>query len=296
MKGQMTNRKATKIVSSDLNGTLVHQHTMSEMIRIYLSGGRYAAAKAVFELQTAGKLGEEAMSISFVIVAGPLTKGLTLRQAIEYTIPERGNQNRIKYVNGFQEFIEALHKVEIPFIINSTGYDVTTAAIRAQVGKEKIHSAISNRLVFGLKGSETDELTKEETEQKVMDYFADPTAAAVDKYYDIIQAVGRVEVGIENEAAKATLLAEYIDRNPLLSHIGLEERMHIGDTMGDGEGIRDVALAGGLGIAFNYNKPLEDYLRRAIDERPELSSRIFLVNPKGPEADLRNILPLILGD
>ena len=58
-----------KVVSSDLNGTLVHQHTMSEMIRLYLGDTRFTEAKTIFEKQTNG----EATIEEVFSRAGPLS-------------------------------------------------------------------------------------------------------------------------------------------------------------------------------------------------------------------------------
>ena len=99
----------------------------------------------------------------------------------------------------------------IPFVINSTGYSVTIAAIRAQVGVNKIHGSIGNRLVFGLGGSTQEELTEEELQSLVFD-FEYPQSEAV-PIYDNIKAVGRVELGITNEEDKATLLRDYIQKH-----------------------------------------------------------------------------------
>ena len=104
-----------KLVSSDLNGTLVHQHTMSDVIRLYLGNEEFRQADIVFKRQTSGTA---TMEETF-FTAGPLTRGLTLRQAIEYT------RTYIGYVKGFDEFINYLHNAGIPLIINSTGYSVT---------------------------------------------------------------------------------------------------------------------------------------------------------------------------
>src|SRR3989344_6331454 len=133
---------STKLVSSDLNGTLVHQHTMSDMIRLYCGEEKFRQADAVFKRQTSGTATMEEAFAN----AGPLTKGLTLRQAIEYT------QHEMKYVNGFAEFLDALHQRNIPFVINSTGYSVTIHAIRALAGRDKIHGQIGNTLEFGIDG------------------------------------------------------------------------------------------------------------------------------------------------
>ena len=43
-----------QLVSSDLNGTLVHQHTMSDMIRLYIGKEQFEKANEVFKKQTSG--------------------------------------------------------------------------------------------------------------------------------------------------------------------------------------------------------------------------------------------------
>lgn len=130
-----------QLLSSDLNGTLVHQHTMSDMIRLAFphEPERFEKAKSAFTRQTAGQL---SMEETFRI-AGPLTKGLRLRTAIEYTLSE------IRFIDGFEEFVRTLHQKNIRFVINSTGYSVTTEVIKAVYGPEHIHDAICNRLIFG---------------------------------------------------------------------------------------------------------------------------------------------------
>ena len=98
---------------------------------------------------------EEAFSAT-----APLTKGLTLRQAIEYTI------KHMKYIDGFNEFIETLYNNEIPLVINSTGYSVTIYAIRKKLGKNKIHGFIGNFLKFGQDADPKATLREDELEKK----------------------------------------------------------------------------------------------------------------------------------
>ncbi|MBI2573131.1 hypothetical protein HYV86_04690 [Candidatus Woesearchaeota archaeon] len=269
------------IVSSDLNGTLVHQHTMSDMIRIYLGAEKFAKAEPVFKRQTSGLATmEEAFGN-----AGPLTRGLTLRQAIEYT------RTNMKYVDGFHEFVGELAQGEIPLIVNSTGYSVSIHAIRAQVGLDKIHGQIGNNLVFGMYGLDSIEINDQDLEGEIRKYFSDPSYATW-PIYDCIQATGEVRLGIANEDAKAELLAAYVAQH--FPGVQPRQLVHIGDTMGDSGGIVGVARMGGTGIAFNYNAPLETYLRERIATEPHLANRIHFVDPKGPNSDLRNVLPIIL--
>src|SRR3989338_348208 len=177
-----------KLVSSDLNGTLVHQHTMSDMIRLYCGEEKFRQADAVFKRQTSGTATMEEAFAN----AGPLTKGLTLRQAIEYT------QHEMKYVNGFAEFLKAMHQRQIPFVINSTGYSVTIHTIRSIIGKDKIHGQIGNRLEFGMQGDPQAALREDELEDRVAKYIASAETAA-QPVYDQITATGIVHLGIQDE-------------------------------------------------------------------------------------------------
>ena len=195
----------------------------------------------------------------------------------------------MKYLNGFHEFIDNLYQKEIPFVINSTGYGVTIATIRAQIGKDKIHGSIGNELIFGIDGDSQQELTTEELEKKVFAYFVNPNTHD-DHTYDGIKAIGRVELGIPDENAKATLLQTYAKKH--FPEIKPEQMFHMGDTMGDSGGIYGVAEAGGLGVAFNYNSALEVFLKEKISLQPELRERIHLIDRKGKDSDLRNVLDI----
>ena len=58
-----------KLVSCDLNGTLVHQHTMSDLILVYKGKNYFERANNVFEKQLKGDASfKEAFK-----VAGPLS-------------------------------------------------------------------------------------------------------------------------------------------------------------------------------------------------------------------------------
>ncbi len=60
--------------------------------------------------------------------------------------------------------------------------------------------------------------------------------------------------------------------------------------VGDSGGILGVAKAGGVGIAFNYNQPLKDFIEREIAGDVGLKEKIKFVEPKSASADLRRII------
>lgn len=277
---QMKNGKQENIrlISCDLNGTLVHQHTMMDMIRVYFphESERYAKAKDAFSKQTSGRL---SMKEAFA-VAGPLTKGLSLGNAIKYA------RSVMRFLEGFEEFITTLFERKKYFVINSTGYTVTTEVIKALYGPEKVFAVICNRLIFGWHGKSSASIDEDHLGKLVKNYFQ---GASNEKVYEEILATGEVELGIQDEAEKASLLFALADR------LAIPRRAiaHIGDSMGDSGGICAVARNGGLGIAFNYNEALKDYLEN-VRKQENLPGRIIVAEPKSERATLRNLLDIIL--
>jgi phosphoserine phosphatase len=267
--------QSIQLVSSDMNGTLVHQHTMSDMIRFAFphEPGRFEKAKDIFARQTSGQIG---MSETFQI-AGDLTKGLTLRAAVEYTLSE------MRFLDGYDEFVRTLRQNNIRFVINSTGYSITTEVIRAAYGPGYADDVICNRLVFGLQEKM---ITENELTELVIRYCRGDKQ---DRIYDDVSAVGTVELGIRDESEKARLLFEISDR----LNIPRTALVHIGDTIGDSGGITETARHGGVGIAFNYNEALKAYLENIL-KTETLTGKIFFVSPKSAASDIRSVLSLIL--
>lgn len=271
--------KKIKLVSSDLNGTLVHQHTMGDMIKIYRDAKSFQKAESVFAKQSAGKA---TMNEAFR-VAGPLTKGITLRQAIEYT------KKHMKYVSGFKDFLNFLYKSKIKLVINSTGYSVTYYSILEQTGRRKVHGFIGNFLQFGANRDYKKPISERELREKIREYFSN-NKIKNDKAYDILQATEKVILGINDEKEKFSLIRRYIKNH--FSNIKINEVAHIGDTMGDSEGIWLTAKAGGTGIAFNYNKELEAYLRAKL-KKESIEGEIIFIDKKSSSSDLTHIIPFI---
>lgn len=269
-----------KLLSSDLNGTLVHQHTMSDMVRLYIGKESFRKADSVFKKQANGIA---TMEEAFATV-GPLTRGLTLRQAIDYT------RTHMKYIDGFNEFIDALHNAGIPLVINSTGYSIIIYSIREQVGKDKIQGQICNFLKFGENGNPNSTLREDELKILVAKYFANPEFSK-DIIYDRIQATGVVELGIQDEAAKAKLVLDYAKK--YFPEVKPNQIAHIGDTIGDSEGIFNIAKQGGLGIAFNYNEALERFLLGKLKTETIKGSIVF-VEVKSASSNLMRVVPYLL--
>jgi len=273
----MKNMQPIRLVSCDLNGTLVHQHTMMDMIRTGFPHhpDRYEKARDVFTRQTAGLL---SMEKTFRI-AGPLTQGLSLRKAIEYAL------NEMHFLEGFEIFLSAIEEKDVYFVINSTGYTLTTEVIKILRGAEKFYDVICNRLVFGWQGNSGREIEEDALSEFVRHYFSDKKE---NKVYDEILATGEVELRIRDEKEKARLIFGIAGK----ADIPRAAIAHIGDTMGDSRCICEVAKNGGLGIAFNYNKALKDHLEIVL-ENNEISGQIILSQEKSKTSDLRSLLEVL---
>ena len=269
-----------QLISSDLNGTLVHEHTMMDMLRVCFPNEphRFEETQDVFSRQTAGKM---TMAEAFAL-AGPLTKGLSLRKAIDYA------QAGLHFFPGFETLLTTLHKQQKHFVINSTGYTVTTEVIKLRFGAAHFFRVICNQLVFGWEGERQRSLTNGELLRFIKEYMA---GIANDSRYDEILATGDVLLGIRDEAKKASELFRIAE----LLNLPRSAIAHVGDTMGDSAAIAEVAKNGGLGIAFNYNDPLRDHLERAL-KTENIPGRIEFVDPKGSDADLKHVLDLLLQD
>jgi len=300
----------TKVVSSDLNGTCTtttkeqvlykdtmgtSDHTMSHMLGFYVGTEAFQEAFRVFKQQTSGRA---TMQEAFG-TAAHFYRGITLRQAIEYTQPRQvvptpqNNPQLMQYIAGFWDFLAHCAQQNVPFVINSTGYSVTIAAIKEEArrrfnGQSVIHGQIGNRLIFAEKPHPGLVLSERELETLVRDFFDNPA----DPIYDEIIATGHIELGLPTEAAKAEiLLKEYVPHH--FPEVKPEEVMHIGDTFGDFGGILGVAQAGGKGVAFNYNQALEDRLKIEIAQNPAIKDHVYFIEPKNEKSDFGKIKPLL---
>ena len=273
---------AIKLISSDLNGTLVHQHTMSDLIRLYGQPENFTRAKNLFDDRLAGKI-----TVSKLLNGlAPLSKGITLRNAIEYV------ENDLEFIKGFDKYIEYLENRNIPLVINSTGYSVTMYTIREIYGQRYFDHFICNKLEFGWNADQNRAVDDDELEELIEAYFRDKKHRKFGSYDDI-RATGRVRLTISEESAKTGLLLKYLTVK--YPGITLDQVVHIGDTMGDSHAIVDIARAGGIGIAFNYNEPLEKHLIEVINTRPLLGT-ILMIDEKGGAPDLNRVIKTLAKD
>lgn len=267
-------KKPTYIVFSDLNGTCIEQHSMSDMIRLYKGKNEFQKAFVVFKRQTCR---EETMENTFAL-AGELSKGITLRQIIEYTI------YHMKYMEGFEKLLEHISKDGAKFVFNSTGYSATVYCIRAKYGEDKIHGFIGNFLQLAPDADAQQTLEEHDIESLVNAYFIDPNLI-YDEKYDIIKATGNIVLGIRDEAAKTKLALEYVSKH--FPSFTLKKLLHQGDTMGDSRAILDFSLRGAVGVGINCNDPLKYYILGCKDTNSSL--RLHLINGK----NMSDIIPVL---
>jgi phosphoserine phosphatase len=213
-------------------------------------------------------------------VAGPLTKGLSLRKAIEHA------RSEMRFLESFEEFISTLYEKGKYFVVNSTGYSVTTEVIKTMYGSEKVYAVICNRLIFGWEGNSARPIEEGYLSHLVKNYFI---GGKKEKIYDEILTTGEVELGIRDEKEKARLIFKIADT------MGIPRTAiaHIGDTMGDSAGIYEVAKNGGLGIAFNYNEALKSYLEEVL-KNEKILGRIILTEPKSKAPNLKSLLDILI--
>ncbi len=263
----------TSALFSDLNGTLTRYDTMPDLAQ-RASAERYASAHAIFLDQTSGLISPE----ESIRQVARLTEGLTLKDAIDYS-------SRLKYVDGFDELISALHGSGTALVLNSTGYSVTFYAMRHSLnaahrrrGDEVLHGWIGNSLLFA-DGSEL--LGEEMLEDLVGRYLSGKGGAQGDlaRY----TATGEVDIRIAREADKFTHLERYKEEH--FPDMAWQCVSAMGDSYTDNAMLLGVAQRGGRGIAFNFNPMLERRLRSASGSQ----DRIFFIEKKAEYSNLAQV-------
>jgi phosphoserine phosphatase len=266
------------LLSSDLNGTLVIPHTMQEMIRLAFPDcpERFERAREAFGRQTDGRL---SIAEAFRI-AGEASRGLTLRRAIEYAL------FHMDFMPGYEALIQFLRSSSICLAVVSTCYTVTLYVLRHHKHPDFPFFMRCNRLMFQ---DGSGRIVEEGDLETLIRLYLDPGKRRL-PVFDTTTANGQINLGIATEEDKARSALEIADRLGLAHH----QVAHIGDTMGDSGAILGVARAGGLGIAFNFNEALRDFLdRRAKEEMA--AGRVVLVDPKAQGAALEHLLPVLEG-
>ena len=241
-----------KLISFDVNGVLTPDLTMAK-----LSGlrGNYKIAEKILKLQTSGK---KSLKEAFKEL-GNLTKGISLRQAIKYSLG-------MPLTKGVERLIRVLSNKEIIMVLNTTGYSITMHILNKRLeisNKIPFKLVACNNLIF----SKDNELVKDPYLKNLITlYFKNPNS----KIYDDIRSNGIVEFGINDESEKSIFIKKWSK----LLKINLKNVVHVGDSMGDCHALKFIAENNGLGIAFNPNKALLEFIKKL---QPSIRKNIVII-------------------
>lgn len=278
----------------DMNGVILQHHGPTDMLKHFRCKSTYTCVDDV----VLPNLKEgNAKSMSNALRSTALHyKDISLRQVLQY-VELHIEKTKSRFVsshglvNGFDKFVNALYEAEIPLGIISTSPTALLYAfqevINRRLGEGRIHSVIGNYLEFGDGGeSGHNAETEVNLREKIKEYFSNPQAYE-EEYYDFTRTTGKIE---PNE-----------DKLPLILNWGKEldifpERLgYVGDSISDELPIREIAKLGGLGIAFNHYKELEQELEQELKlpENQDLKHRVKILDLRSPSSNLMRILPEI---
>ena len=256
-KKEKKKEKKTKIVFFDLNGVLTQENTIIEIARFT---NNYEKVKEVITSQTLCKMSIEK---AFKKV-GKLINGISLKQIVDYV-------NNVSLMPKIREMATSLRKRGILLVIITTGFRTLIKLINKKV-VNFFNLIIANDLVFisgkgkVLSQKEIDNVIKRNNPKEM----------------EKIKTNGEIELKISDPDKKT----EYLKKTILDKGLDISQCAAVGDSMGDSDMIKICGSEGGLGIAFNPNSSLLEYVELLKNEK----SNIEIIDNK----DLRKIVPLIL--
>jgi hypothetical protein len=186
-----------RMVVLELEGAAVHGHTPSELIRagFPFEPERCEKALDLHEKESAGDAKPEEALVQY----SNLARGLSLRRAIEYAT------FKMRFVNGFDIFIQTLYQKNIPVLLISSGFTIITEAVRQLHGPDRFLSVAANPLVFGVKKRSETVISEEKLMSLVQRYFH---RARDHQAYDKMAATGDCTVLIAGPLQKASWILE----------------------------------------------------------------------------------------
>ena len=195
---------------------------------------------------------------------GNLAKGLSLKEIIDYG-------KKAPLVRGLKQTLLKFKGKGIKLIIMSTGFRPVMNLINKRIGN-LFDKVICNDLVFVNKNGKV--LTKKQVDEAIKRN--DPN--------ELKEIVFNGEIDfVINDPDKKT---EYIEKTISKYNFEIKNCVSVGDSIADSDMIKMCALGGGLGIAFNPNNSLIEYVQ-LLKER---KGNVEIVEKK----DLRKIIPLVL--
>ena len=271
---------ARQMVVLELDGAAVHDHTPSELIRtgFPLQPERYEQALDLYQRESCGNVKPEEALLQYAALA----RGLTLRRAIEYAT------FKMRFINGFDTFIEMLYQKNIPLLLVSSSFSIITEAVRQLYGPDRFQAILANSLVFGLEKESETVISEKKLTTLVQRYFhRDRDHQA----YDKIAATGECNAINTHSLQKASFIAEMAAG----LNIPFKAVNYVCSNPKDGETLLAVARSGGKVIAFNFEESLEAMSQECAKNSPA-GNTIQFATPKSRRANLRSVFEILFPD
>ena len=269
-----------QMVVLELDGSAVHDHTPSELIRagFPLQPERYEQAFDLFQRENTGNVKPEEALLQYAST----TRGLTLRRAIEYAT------FKMRFIKGFDTFIEILNQKNVPLLLVSSGFSIVTEVIRQLYGPDRFQAVLSNALAFGLKKDPKAIISEKKLITLVQRYFH---RSRGHQAYDKIVATGECNAVNSDPVQKAGFFAEMAAG----LNIPFEAVNYVCSSFKDRETFLAVVRLGGRVIAFNYEESLKDTIQEKQGDN-HLENKIKWTTPKSRRANLRCVFETLFPD
>jgi hypothetical protein len=269
-----------QMVVLELEGAVVHDHTPSELIRagFPLEPERYEKALDLYQKENTGDATPEEALLEY----STLVCGLSLRRVIEYAT------FKMRFVNGFDTFIETLYRKNKPVLLLSSSFSIITEAVRQLYGPDRFLSVAANPLVFGLKKKPETVISEEKLMSLVQRYFH---RARDHQVYDKLAATGHCNVLIANPLQKASLIFELaMDLN-----IPFQAVTYVCSSPKDRDTLLSIIRSRGKAVVFNFEESMEAVIRKCPKDNPTEDALQF-TTPKSRRANLRSVFEILFPD
>ncbi len=234
------------MVVLELDGAVVHGHTPSELIHagFPLQPERDEQAFKLYQKESTGNVKPDETLLQYATLA----RGLSLRRAIEFAT------FKMRFINGFDTFIEILYQKNVPLILVSSSFSIITETIRWLYGPDRFQAVLANSLAFGLEKDPEAVISEEKLISLVQRYFhRDRDHQA----YDKITATGECNTINPNPLQTASFIPGWLTpSNPDISYLRRNRTPHLFRAeVSVVEPVRPLGLAGlrvrGLIVAIN---------------------------------------------
>ncbi|MGD9106887.1 MAG: hypothetical protein PVJ87_08630 [Desulfobacterales bacterium] len=269
-----------QLVVLELEGAVVHDHTPSELIRsaFPLEPERYDQALDLYEKESAGDAKPEETLLEY----STLACGLSLRRAIEYAT------FKMRFVNGFDMFIETLYRRNIPVLLISSSFSIITEAVRQLHGHDRFLAVVANPLVFGLERRPNTLISEEKLMSLVQRYFH---RARDHQAYDKMLATGDCNVLTADPLQKARLISELA----MELNIPFQAVTYVCSNPKDRETLLSITRSRGKAVVFNFEESMKALIRECPKNNPT-EDAIQFTTPKSRRANLRSVFEILFPD